>query len=338
MTRREWLAVTAATPLAGRAAPAAPIADSTQFRCEDLSRSGLLLVTPDSTEYGALLADILERQAHPAKGSPHTSEENRPTISESERGMSAILINRSQRTVVSLAAVWRFDRTDGSSYRHIYELIPPDGLLLPFGWSESVVRLNRYWKAILPGSKRYLTDDPISGGRVKMIGDNTDVRLPRPDEMYSAGAGGSGGGRVGGRGGRAGAAPIRQVTLTLDGAFFDDGEFVGPDREGLWERTVCDAEARVQIAKIARDGHNNGLPSNQIVAAVKQLTGPPPGQPPILQGIRDTPTMEKYRQWALQNIAYQLESLRRFGSLNDEREVSRLMAWSDVALPSFRRE
>lgn len=336
MTRREWLALTATTPLmTGSSAPAVLVPDSVQFECEDLPQRGLVLVTPNSSEYDALLADIQQRQAHPAKGSPNTLEGNRWTISAADRDMSAILVNRSQKTVVSLEAVWRFDRVDGSSFRHAYGLMPAEGLLLPFGWSEDVVRLNRYWKVILPGSKRYLSDNALVGGQAKMIGDNTDVRPPRPDEKYNNSGGGGG---AGGSGGVTRPVPIRQVTLILDGVFFDDGEFVGPNREGLWERTVSDAEAHTQVAKVACDGHNNGLPPDQIVAAVERLTGPAPEHMPMAPGFRGTATLEEYRQWALQNIAFQIGLPRRFGNSSDDREVSMLMGWTDVVLPKFRRE
>lgn len=64
--------------------------------------------------------------------------------------------------------------------------------------------------------------------------------------------------RAGG-GGRSGRGSIRQVTLVLDGVFFLDDEFVGPDVEKMFEQTVADAEAHRIVARIAKDGHYRGL-------------------------------------------------------------------------------
>ena len=295
-----------------------------ELQCEDLPQYGLSLIPSSSPDYDALLADIQQRQAHPVEGAPFVPERYRPTISDADRETSAILINRSKKAIAQMEAVWRFDTEAGGSYRHAFGMLP-GRLLRPFGASEESLKLDGYWDVILPGSKRYLSDG-------KIVGDNTDVSPPGPGEKVQGG----GGGGVGGT--RSGRVPIRQVTLVLDGVFFADGEFVGPNREGLWELTVSDAEAHMQVAKIAREGHDNGLPPDQIVAAVARLTGPVPEHTPMHPGLRGTgASMEEYRQRALQNLAFQIGLMRQSPSSSDERQVDMLMGWTKAVLPQFRR-
>jgi len=69
-----------------------------------------------------------------------------------------------------------------------------------------------------------------------MVGDNTDVRGPKPDEVWKGGCiSGIGGG------GYNPGLPIKSVTLILDGVFFLDGGFAGPNRSGLWEQVTKEA-------------------------------------------------------------------------------------------------
>jgi hypothetical protein len=88
-----------------------------------------------------------------------------------------------------------------------------------------------YWQTVLPGSKRYL-----GGGQ--MIVDDSDVRPPQGDDVWKGavvGGYGSGGSHT--------QKPAQRVTLAMDGVFFADGQFAGPNRGMLWEQVVSQAEA-----------------------------------------------------------------------------------------------
>jgi hypothetical protein len=299
-----------------------------EFLCEDLPHHGLVLVPPSSPEYDPLLADIQRRLDQPTDGAPPIPEKFRPRISEEDRPTSAILLNRSPKSVAAMQAVWRFETVTGRSYRHSRGMLSVQSLLLSFGRSEdSLLKRFGYWHTILPGSKRYLSE---SG----MVGDNTDVRPPTPDEKWRGGAiTGSGGGGVSGR------DPVKQITLVLDGVFFLDGEFVGPNREKLFEQTVSDAEAHMTVAKIARDAHNNGLTPALILGEIEKVTGPAPEHPMMNLGFRNPDaTPEEFRQAALGQIAFQLANLRRLHQVAaDERTVYMVMGWTETVLPHFRK-
>jgi hypothetical protein len=297
------------------------------FVCEDLPKHGLVLVPPASKDYDPLLSDIQRRLADPIDGSPPFPEKVRPRISPEDRPTSAILLNRSSKTIAALQIVWRFETQTGRSYRHAKGMLSPHGLLLRFGRSdEAQLKLYSYWWTILAGSKRYL-------GESGMVGDNTDVRPPAPDEKWRGMLAGTGRGGVNSR------DPVRQVTLVLDGVFFLDGEFVGPNAERLFEQTVADAEAHLIVARIAREGHNKGLHPGEILAEIERATGPAAEGHPMNLAFRNPgASQEEFRRAALQTIAFQLAMRRRSPQAPDEEQtVLMVMDWDQTVPPHFRK-
>jgi hypothetical protein len=299
-----------------------------EFLCEDLRRHGLLLHPPASPDYARMLADIEARLDRPVDGSPPIPEEFRPRICEQDRPTSAILLNQNEKAVAALHVVWRFETVTGRSYRHSQGMLSAQTLLLQFQMTEERRKIFGYWFTILPGSKRYL-------GESGMVGDNTDVRPPAPGEKWPNRGGCFGGG---GGAGMSGGDAVERVTLSLDGVFFIDGEFVGPNREKLFEQTVAPAEACMLVARLAREGHNQGLSPDRILAQIETVTGPAseyPYPPPRVRH-RDAPP-EEYRQRALLQIAGQLARQRTLPQFTDERIVHMIMGWAEAALPRFRR-
>jgi hypothetical protein len=292
-----------------------------EFRCEDLPQFGVVLVPPSSAEYEQLRADIQRRNDHPVEGSPPLPEAMRPRILEEDRETSAILLNRSQHGIAGIQQVWSFQEVNGRTYTSSIGGGSNPSVLLPFGLSEKMLKLYGYWQVILPGSKRYLSRDG------ELVGDNSDVRSPGPEEVWKGGVGGGGGG-----GGRT-RGPLEKVTLTLDGVFFDDGGFVGPNQKGLWEQVVLSAEAHLRLARIAREGHDAGDTPQKILAEIEGVTGPaterPPVPPPPRGGAEGIATL------ALQKLARQMGMARK--GQGDERTVYMLLAWANEPLPHFRK-
>jgi hypothetical protein len=298
-----------------------------EFRCEDLPQFGVILVPPSSSEYDRLLGDIQRRIDHPLETAPSLPASMRPRILEEDRESSAILLNRSQRGIAEIQQVWTFEEVNGRTYTSSIGGGANPSVLLPFGLSEKVLKLYGYWHVILPGSKRYLSRDG------QQVGDNSDVRPPGPDEVWTTGGGF---GVAGGGGRRRSQGPLAKVTLTLDGVFFDDGGFAGPNQKGLWEQVVASAEAHLRLSRIARQGHDNGATPQKILAEIESVSGPatdhPPQPLPPGNGAR---TPEAYREAALERLAWEIGRARN--SQGDERTVYMLLAWANQPLPHFRK-
>ena len=296
---------------------------SMEFHCGDFPQHGVVLVSPTSPEYDLLVADIQRRIDHPADGSPPLPESMRDRISEQDRETSAILLNRSPNGIAAIQPVWSLQETNGRTYTTSFGGGSNSSVLLPFGISEEGLKHFRYWRVILPGSRRYLN------AHGEQAGDNSDVRPPAPDETWMGGGVGAGGGRKRFR------APMKEVTLTLDGVFFDDGGFVGPNHKGLWEQTVLNAEAHLRLAKLARQGHDNGVAPPKILAEIETVTGPANDFPPAPPTPRDAWTPEMRGELALQRLGWQIHMTRE--NQGDERTVRMLIAWGDARLPHFRK-
>ena len=291
-----------------------------EFHCEDFPQHGVVLIPSSSPEYDSLLADIQRRFDHPVEGSPPLPEWMRDRIFEQDRETSAILMNRGQHGIAAIQQVWSLQEASGRTYTQSIGAGANPSVLLPFGLPERTLKLFGYWQVILPKSKRYLS---ASGNQV---GDNSDVRPPGPDEIW---AGGVGCGRGGGNRSR---GPMKEVTLTLDGVFFDDGGFVGPNRNGLWEQIVLSAEAHLRVAAMAREGLDRGVAAREILAEIESVTGP-------ARDGRHVPfrerTPEMYGESALQRLASQIGVVRR--NQGDEHTVSMVMAWAGARVPNFRK-
>jgi hypothetical protein len=215
--------------------------------------------------------------------------------------------------------IWTFEEVNGRTYTASIGGGSNPSLLLPFGIPETSLKLYGYWHVILPGSKRYLS------GNGEEVGGNSDVRPPGPNELWR-------GGIVGGRaGGRRSHGPMKKITLTLDGVFFDDGGFIGPNRKGLWEQVVFGAEAHLRLAKIARQEHNNGTPPQKILAMIENVTGPATDRPPVPPPPSGAVTPEAYVQSSLQMLAWQIGMARK--NQGDDRTVYMIMDWDAVPLP-----
>jgi hypothetical protein len=296
---------------------------SMEFHCEDFPQHGVVLVPPSSPEYDLLVEDIQRRIDHRVQGSPPLPESMSYRISEQDRETSAIILNRSPNGIAAIQSVWSLQETNGRTYTASRGGGSNPSVLLPFGISGEGLRCCRYWNAILPGSKRYLNADG------EQVGDNSDVRPPAPDEIWMGGVGGASGGRRRFRG------PMKTVTLTLDGVFFDDGGFVGPNQKGLWEQIVFSAEAHLRLAKLAREGHDNGVAPRKILAGIENITGPATDFPPAPLPLRGAWTPETCVEAALQRLAWQIGMTRKHQG--DERTVHMLMAWGETRLPHFRK-
>ena len=287
-----------------------------EYRCEDLPRYGVVLVPPSSPEFVALLADIQTRLASPLPGSapqlPDFEDPAAPTM---------ILCNRSQTAIAAASWIWRFEPQTGRPTSLSVSAGGGPSLLEPFGLNESARKLYGYWHVILPGSKR-----GIRGSR--MFGDNTDVRPPEPDELWR------GSGFGGGAGPHRPPGPLKSVTLVLDGVFFLNGGFAGQDTLRTFDRVTADVDAHIEVAKTARESHNQGLSTAEILKRIEAVTGPDrgpaPPPPPLPSRAGD------FLSDSLRNLASQIGMMRQHGG-EDDRVIYLLMSWTETPLPNFHK-
>jgi hypothetical protein len=226
--------------------------------CEDLARYGVVLIPPSSETYFELLADIERRLQARTKGSPPIGNDALSRVAEHDTARSAILLNRAPVAIASMAYIWSFRGQNGRITTG--SVSSGSRVLLPFAFlNDRMKKFDAYWNTIFAGSKRLLTAD---GGK---YGDNTDVRAPAADELSSSGFMGMGSGRSRDTG--------EPEKLTLDGIFFVDGGFAGPNQRGSWDQVVYAREAYLTLAAVAREAHETPAAQADFFAHVQRLSG-----------------------------------------------------------------
>lgn len=293
------------------------------YGVEDLPQFGVMLVPPSAPEFAALAAEIQTRIEKPVTGSPPL-----PPKRYVDDGPGMILRNRATQAIAALAWVWTTETADGRRWPSYTSMIGGGpSLLAPFGLDDRLRKLYGYWHTVLPGSKRLIRGN-------QLLGDNSDVRPPREDEIWKGGfvtGGGLGGARL--------RSPVVRVTLALDGVFFLDGGFAGPDLTHGFDRVSANVNAHLEVGRIAREGHSAGLTPAAIFDKIEAGTGPgrglaPPPRPPRPGAPVDP---EELRRTSLQDLATQIAMTRQHGLLSDDRYILMLMSWADTPVANLRR-
>jgi hypothetical protein len=173
----------------------------------------------------------------------------------------------------------------------------------------------------------------VDGGN---YGDNTDVRPPAADELSSGGFFRIGSGRR-----RDGREPLK---LTLDGVFFVDGGFAGPNQLGAWDQVVAARETYLALAALAREAGETADAQADFFAHVQQLSGltggeprtgyalPPPRRP---HPTRSGPDQESIRNYQQQRVARM--ALMLWESRGDAGAIAVIAAWQNAPGPEPRR-
>jgi len=282
-----------------------------------------------------MLSQIEQRALVSRANLPEAMARFVPQVAGSPRETAAILRNNSEKAILGLQVDWVFETQSGRQYRHSRPLISPRFLLLPFDWTEAVRKRAAWTQSILPGSIRFI-------GEAGMVGDNSDVRSPETDEVLPKNGllGGGGGGRV--SSGQSHPEPLRRVTLVIDGVFFADGEFAGPNHDRLFEQTVADLRARLIVGSAVQEGIRAGLSAEAIFNAIDQVTHLDPTEPyPMMPLSFRNPhaTEAQFSETALQQLGFELN--RRRGRLVTKGLVSEgellrtISAWADVPIPKL---
>lgn len=286
--------------------------------CEDLARYGAVLIPPPAAEYFELLADIERRLHNRPVGAPPVE------VDAIDTAGSAILLNRSDVAIASMAYIWSFPGRAGRIFPHRCLPGTNPSVLLPFGLDHRGRKFGSFWNTIFPTSKRLLTCHGL------LLGDNTDVRQAEADELWQGGFFCmSGGSRT---------DDWKPLKLTLDGVFFIDGGFAGLNRLGAWEHTVFAAQAYVECGTLAREGRKKGMPAAEFFARVQALTGQVGEDPPIpprpsLES--KPPDPEPIRKHERRLAGWRVLSMRMH--LGEEAVIDRIEAWVDAPVPKFHR-
>lgn len=295
-----------------------------EFECQDLREYGVVLIPPSSPAYDPLLESVRHRLEYPVKGSPPYTEAMKDRIYDEDRATSAILVNRSRSAIASIQWIRKYQESSGRVAQSVSGPGMSQSIILPFGMPERSLKVAGYWNTILPGSARYVSP----AGAV--LGDNSDVRPPRGDEIWP----GKGVMKWGANARNMLRPEIVKITLILDGVFFVNGGFAGPNAGKMWEQVTASADAHQQVSRIARMGRERRSAPQQILADIQNVTGVWTDRPPILFPARMTDP-GAFRKAALDQAGWELAIRQR--QRGDEEAVQMAVDWAAAPVPHFVR-
>ena len=283
-----------------------------EYSYQGLPGHGIVLISPASPQFSGLEEEI-RSHAEPSDIIWLDS------LSEEELKCGAILVNLAEKPIVSLAWQCLLEGAEGKSLPGCVCRLTADDWLVPlFGYSSNQVAY-RYRNMVFPNSKRLIFS-------ANLVGTNRDVRSPEPDEIGPEPCV-----RFGHRAADLSAFQPTRLTLELDGVFFEDGEFIGPNKLGLWEMVSWKAETVSEAARIVRCALDEGLVTEEILSRLDGFTGPVRGAAPPHRQI-DLKQLEEFER---ADLAY------RMRWYSDQRGPDALMsllaAWPRRPRPNLRR-
>ncbi len=259
-----------------------------KMHAKDLPEHGLRIITPADPSFDGRLRALLKGQ----DGGGDAAESLKP--------FSVIIENTGRRKAVAYMLQWCFTKEGGQDdcYRHAYA--SPDALMegLPPG-SEAAeersfnIRPNRarLIRFVSPdGSSQFRL--PVSREEAEQIRAGASVDRDALLRRYLAEL-----------------AKYTDVTVSLDGVFFDDGTFVGPDTTGFFSVVKAEVDARRDLLNdIALGLTRLGKSKEEVFRHVEKVAG----GPDVAVGSDSTPT-DFYNFYKKRYAAQVLRMSQAFG-------------------------
>lgn len=214
---------------------------------KDLPQHGLRLLGPSDPAFEEKLTSEFKGE---------TNE-----LLDTLKPFSVFLENRGERPVVGYLIQWCFTTTDGHNQYYRKALVDPQALMDVLDLSPELKR-QQGW--IEPGSATFLSLLKTDGsGFVRSDASAKEAAEFRkgkmPDETSRLA-------RF-----RNEAAKFAQITVSIDGAFFEDGTFVGPDTSNFFAQTKAMIDARRDLLdEIAAGLSTSGTTTDSLYERLKE--------------------------------------------------------------------
>ncbi|HEX8174115.1 MAG TPA: hypothetical protein VF543_03230 [Pyrinomonadaceae bacterium] len=205
-----------------------------KMHAKDLPQHGLTIITPADPSFDGRLASVL-------KGKPNEVVDNL-------KPFSVFVENRGKQTVVAYLIQWCFTREDGTNDCYNQAVVNPRALMegedLPSEYDEQTEKIK-------PNAARFCSIvSPDSSGPIRFEISRNEAERIKAGERYDRQT-------LLQRFRSQLATNYSDITITIDGAFFDDGTFVGPDNTGFFAQTKAAIDAKRDLLNEIASGLTN---------------------------------------------------------------------------------
>src|SRR5215831_7363251 len=255
--------------------PRATADDSIKLDLHDLPEAGLTLVTAADPSFERMLNDVPL-----LPGSEPLRERLKP--------FSVFVRNGGTQIVVDYRIVWKVANAAGWERTSTYDT--GDGPSLMEGWNQPFGPYGDVRGSVIrPGSSQLSSLLPVprgapNGGPMSFGWGGSFPGAPPMAEAGSHGQSQSGSpdDRIVASAARYAELETQQlsvsskISVSIDGAVFEDGSFVGPDETGFFSRLQSEIKAKHDLFQEFQDMLNAGQPDADVEARLAELTGSKP--------------------------------------------------------------
>lgn len=224
---------------------------SVKHTVKDLPEYGISIITSSHPSFDAEMAKFL---AAPGGDLGKHLEALKP--------LCAFLVNNGGQNVVAYKLKWELVRSDGAAKTKFSSTINPAKLTgeeSPSGVAAE--------GELGPGMSRLVTWEPSlanvlyslrrsQGATASSGGNKATEFLARMEEVVRQQTG-----------------PGATLNVSLDGAFFADGDFVGPDTDDSFAEVQIYIESKADLRRLAEDGKRQGKSAREVLDHIKSAFG-----------------------------------------------------------------
>lgn len=228
-----------------------------KINVKDLPEHGLSIVGPADAAFDELVTSLKRKKKIPA---------------ELLKPFSVFIKNTGEKAVVAYKLRWECVKADGSI---VYKDVAKSSAWVFMGEGganldqllaadATIIKPRSTWFHSLVAPLQPLEGEVEDGGGWAVTGDNNaqssevEALLRRPSEANAL------------KLLNAELAGYVSITVSLDGAFYEDGTFVGPDKTGFSDVVKAQVEAKSDLLQEVKTSFERGVPMNRIFESLEE--------------------------------------------------------------------
>jgi len=251
-------------------------ADQIRINSKDLSEEGLIIIKPSDPEFDQELSTITK----------DSRAELRDAL-EANKPLCVILKNTGKHDAVLYALKWEFIKADGTVMPYTIFRGSPGAFEKTTRTAEEEELMNSGYQVRAHSSRLISLDSALSDFIYAIVNDRRGNNL---DALYKAlsdylARPNKGLARL--------LDSTTSVTVSLDGAFFDDGTFVGPDTTNFFANVEAEFAAQRDVSEMVIQGVSEKRNSAEIAKQIEEIA-----KEPKLKRYDDPALNDHYNQFA----------------------------------------
>lgn len=219
------------------------------FNIKDIPRDGLEIVSPTHSEFPSMKSKLLKKKQN--------------VFNEDTAPVGVFIKNKSKQDVVAYILKWEVTRADGRVETTVNSYSRPDILMGKKTYKDE----NLSASMMLRSNKARFFSLSESGAQGIEVGLGTEA-----DNDSSSSAGQAAGIGTSADIKSDNLAEVRSITVSIDGAFFDDGTFVGENNTKYFERTKAEINAKLDMLQDIKNRLKNGDKPGDVMKHLEEVS------------------------------------------------------------------